>query len=1159
MDYTPTQTRAINLKGDSLIVSAAAGAGKTAVLSERVMRILNDRQNPVAADRLMILTYTNAAATEMRVRITDALTKMVAKNPFDSYLKSQLMRLPCAKICTIDSMCLDIVRANFSKLSIDPQFSVAEENKLALMKNDELEDFLEQLYDRDDARDIINYFVRGRDDRPLFEALYNGSEFLLKQPWPESYINSLKDCDISTVFTAAPFFKNQLTGELRDIIDDYKTLCDTALNEKSLDMYSTELESITAVEKALQNSFDNAVKLANAVVFEWHPKRTNDIDKEQWTNCIDLRSSLKTRFLELKNKFLYSQSSVILSDRQKEIQLICSFFNLCHELNLRLWQKRKKHRILSFDDIEKLALKLLVKDDSGAPTQLAREISKNYDEIIVDEYQDCNKIQDCIFRALSKDNKNVFAVGDVKQSIYRFRNAEPELFIERLNNAVVPDSDTVTRPAKLSLRENFRSHPKILDFVNAVFDPVMTSSRGGIDYKSDHRLVSGGLYEKSESASVEMILCVHDSKPEISAAMFEAQTVAKKIKSIIGTQTVYDIKTQTERVIKASDIAIIMRAPRTSGTAFERALENEGIGYINNNPAENCLETPEVQDLLAYLQVIDNPYNDIPLVTLMYSDYFGFSANELGKIRALSRYTAFYDAVVLASQTDSKAKYFIEQIEQMRDLSQNTDVYGIISAVFEKSGVLIKLASEEGGDIKRANLLTVAEFASSFETGKYKGLFSFINYILRLKEKNNAVAAARLKKADDCVNILSIHGSKGLEYPVVFFVNTAAGMYKEHKSQILADNYLAGAIIRDDKTHREFPSLFYNVVEKSAKKQDIYEYMRLLYVALTRARARLYVTASMTAALAEKTIRAAHFANGNPTDYHLLESPSFFKWMLYSLITSKSCENFARFAGVPPKFNKELFDATLVFPDTEDIAIETKIQQPENKPIDATYVKQMLSKTYPHLSDTLVPAKLSVSEIKGIRQQEDSADVLIKQSPRALRPRFMSGAKATDKGNATHRFLQFCNFKSIIDMPSLTKEISRLVEYEFISKEDVSLIEKDKILRFLQSDIMQTLANAGTESKEERFVFTIPANEILNTDSTVPITVQGVLDCWYVVNGQAVIVDYKTDRVSDATELKRRYSVQLDMYSKALKHLIGIDTSHKYIYSFCLEQFIEID
>ncbi len=1153
MEFTTQQQKAITLSGDSLLVSAAAGSGKTAVLTERVVQKITG-DNPVNIDSFLILTFTIAAAEEMRSRISKRLKELLPTHKDSQLIKEQLKRLPSATISTIDSACLGIVRENFERLGLDPQFTIADEAQTALAKIEALDEFLEEIYERaktdSNVKALIDWFVTGKSDDALCLAINKVSEFLEKLPFAEQVVKNT--CELDVIEQALLVIKHEL-GAIIKSYDEHVLQSGMPI---VCDIIGADLDNLNLIYKHITDGdFDSAVAEAKQLKFKDYPNPPKDVNKSAWYGVKEVRDILKNDFKKLKESLMYANSEVIIADRQLEMPIVKTMLELCFELNQRLKQNRKEKGCATFDDVKKYTIELLVESYDGKTvkkTELAKELSERFSEIIVDEYQDCDITQEIIFLALSRDQKNIFTVGDVKQSIYRFRGAEPKLFLQKQKNASYPTGDALTQPTRIDLSKNFRSHPRVINFVNNIFYMLMTESRG-IDYTDSHQLFEGGLYDGTNEASVDISLVVSPDEQKLSnnsRLEYEARYVAKKIKSIIGTQKIYDTKKKCERLVTAGDIAVIMRAPKNAGVFFEKALINEGIGCVNNNPSENYLDMPEVREIIAYLQAIDNPYNDIPLVTIMYSQYFGFSVNELGKIRAAAKGKLFYDAVLEYAKTDKKTADFVNTLNELRQKSITSSVYELLNAVYEKSSVMTRLANTENSENKRANLLILCDIASAFEASRYRGLFSFINYVTKIYDSEQKMPLAKLNDAKECVSLLSIHKSKGLEYPVVFLVGTAApNEFSSRESMLYDADYGVGGMIKDTKNHREVSGIVRKLIDFKQNRDDINESIRLLYVALTRACSRLYITASMSATNAEKAIKYCDAVSPNLTDADVLNS-SFFKWVLGSVIHTKNAAPFRSFAGLDACFDEGGFTASVISSNELEIGENSlKPRLNEQGFIDADTAKALITRTIDGNFDT--PAKLSVSEIKA----EMSGGGKAKASYSL--PRFMQGGiTGADRGSATHKFLQFCNFDAIYDSESFDNELKRLVDYEFILKSEAELCDKDKIIRFVTSELLQNLNKSGSCHKEERIMFFVTADEIYNNGSNEQIIVQGVLDLWYEVDGRAVIVDYKTDRVDTKEQLIERYGVQLDMYEKALERIYNIKTDKKYIYSFALEQFI---
>ena len=1105
MKPTKHQQLAIDLEGNSLLVSAAAGSGKTSVLTQRVIKKLTDSKNPVSADSLMILTFTEAAAAEMRSRIMKGIRKLVKEQPDNSFLRRQLMLLPSARISTIHSACLNIVRTNFQLLDIDPQFTIGDENKLELMKITELDDYLEEVYANaltdSKVADVIEYFAKGKTDTSLSGAVYSTSKALSKQPYEKEFIDYV--CNI-TAEQSMDSVIDHLILQTEDIISRYEKLIEDAAEfEKAVNVYSDERDFVCLVKKYLkEKNIDKVYELLDGYKFVSHPKRKGDVPTKIWNLYKDTRNEQKERVISIKDDYIYAEPCTLLNDRKAELEVIKTFLDICNTFNERLADKRKKQRMLSFDDIEKYALELLIAGfENGKPvkTALAKELSENIDEIIVDEYQDCNRIQNLIFSALSKDDTNIFMVGDIKQSIYRFRGAQPQVFLEKqLMSVPVNEYAPLTVPSRVDLSRNFRSNERILGFVNSVFKPIMTGECGGIDYSDGHSLYPNPDAPKSKSDVEVHILVSANGRATNKASKMEAEAkyVADKISKLLESGKVFDGENKTYRPVAPSDIAVLMRAPKRDGAIFEEAFINAKIPFVNNNPSENYLETAEVRSVLAYLQVINNPYEDIPLVTLMYSDFFSFAPQELAQIRANSKNALFYDAVKAYAEKDAKTASFVKTLDYLRTLSLTTDVYGLISAVYESSGILLKLSEKEKGDEMKANLMHLLDYAEGFERDRYRGLYAFINYILKLTENADSIPAARLKKTGGSVNIMSIHGSKGLEFPIVFFVCAGNDIQSKGVPDIMLDDELGvGGYIRDNQKHRNFSSFTRNLILSKDREQNQNEAMRLMYVAMTRPINSLYITGVMSENSLERAVNSVYMCSAKPKKYDVSSSPSYIKWMLYSLMKTKQAENLCTFCGVPCDLCTSDGFADVFVENVTDI--ETWQQPLPEKTVKSTLtadkVKEFVSREYKYACDTLLPSKLSVSEIKGMRRAEEDVEQSFKKRSFFKKPSFLNRVSGTDRGNATHRFLQFCDFEKITDMNSLLAEKQRLVDFEFITEKEAEFVDCEKILRFLLSDTMKELGQFGKCFKEQRFLFTLPAKEITDTDSESEIIVQEYL------------------------------------------------------------------
>ena len=1141
VNFTDEQKQAVVSTGDSLIVSAAAGSGKTAVLSERVAELLCDAERPVSPDSVMVLTFTDAAAAQMRRRITDKLRDRAAAEPDNAYVRAQLLSLPAARIGTIHSACFDLIRKNFEALDVDPQFSVADENVAAAVREQVLDDFIEELYGRAETDRDVDAFIsameRGRDENTLLTTLEAVCGFLENEPFPGRFVKRLSEPCGDEPFSLFPpqYFALPLERGLEHVSQLARKLIELACdegdeehyaNDKWRETYAAELEGVNAVLEAVrQRDYDKAYERARGLSFVTHrgPKANTP-----------LRNGYKKEFEQLRAQYLGADGKQTVADRAAELALARRAAELALEFTARLEERFKELRLITFSGAERYALRLLVNDD-GSRTELAKKLSDGISEIIVDEAQDCSRIQDCIFGALSRNNKNLFKVGDVKQSIYCFRSAFPKLFTDLLGGSERAEGRTLTAPSRIDLAHNFRSHPKVLAFVNRIFSGLMTDGRGGIDYADGHELRNGGLYDGVDLSEVKLTLLLDDGA-ELAGSRREAEAelVAERISGIIGKLDIYDAGLGAVRKARASDVALLLRTPNSNGRVYEDALHRRGVGCVNSNKGASCLETRHVRDLLAYLGTIDDPYDDVRLITLLHSAYCGYTAADLGRVRAAKRGVSFYEALCEYAKSDRRSAEFLKELDTLRALSQVSTVYELINILFERSGVLLRTAAQPDGDAVRGDLMMIAELAAQFESTRYRGLFAFLEYIAK-KAENGADLPAAQSGGADCVCMMSIHKAKGLEFPIVFLADCAGAIVPHARAAVLCDAELgAGAYVRDGVRHREFEAPGYRVIKQKQWREALDEDMRLLYVALTRAATHLYMTAALKREDAEALIR-----DGVSDPYR---TPTFLKWIIG--FGGPVPDAFADLAGIPA--GAALYGGEVVtVSDESDVSGQSEPQA--QAVIPARRVDELLARKYPFETSVKVPAKLSVSEIKNAAYH----------TAYKVRPRFTAGSTGADRGNATHHFLQFCDFSRVTDRQSLESEIARLVTDEFITAREAELTDKERVLRFLTCERMKALGGT-TVHKEQRFLFTLPAREVTELDSDEPVVVQGVIDCWYETPDGAVILDYKTDAVNEPGELIRRYGVQLELYEKALEQLYSVKVTHKLIYSFALEQFIEI-
>ncbi len=1172
MNFSPAQNKAIYTHGDSLLVSAAAGSGKTAVLVQRVIqKIVNGGD----ISRLWIMTFTDAAASEMRQKIERAVEMQQEQMPENEHLRQQLMMIPNARISTIHSACKQILEQNFHLLGLDPAVVIGEESVLDILFEHLLEEFVEQLYERATQQQeigrLIAFFSGGRNDQKLLDVFRIAYKEYEQQPFPKIDFQSGQD-----VFSS--FAEDLLYESVHSKLSEAAAQYDANLEEaQMLPLAQTKLWQSMAEER---EKLQLAIHLLEGRNFDAIGEAVKDIRFASWNTRGKAYEQYEQPLAIAKSRRDYAKQ--LLSSLQKDVfyqsaeqhmqeihttnQMLSLLFSLTAELDERFTAAKKEKSMISFADLERLAVKLLVKGydeqtDRLEPSAVALSMREQIDEIIVDEYQDTNRKQDMIFRALSREEKNIFMVGDVKQSIYRFRAACPELFLDKKQRAEPAENEEICRPSYMYLNQNFRSHPTVLSFANQVFSAAMSTRLGQIEYDQQEQLNPGGLYPAQSQGFVELDVLLQENEEDGEQTLLEkeADLVAEKIRALHG-RPFYDVKLGRERPLEYGDMAILCRVTSATAGQFENALHRRGIGCINNNQDQQFLDRWEIKMLRAFLQVISNPYRDIPLVTLMYSDFYCFTADQLAKIRTCGKYLSFYDALQIRAKEDAKCAAFLEDVEQLRRAAVGKRTDEILQMIFARCHILEKVISYPDGKMRAANMQLMLRYAADYEKDSYKGLFSFLNYLDKMSAMGKILPGARSgEDPANCVQILSMHKSKGLEYPVCFLVNLEKGyMDREQKTLISHDRLGFALKMREDEKFREYASLQYKMLHEFNRREALSEEMRILYVALTRPRSHLYlVCAKRRDDLKKMLSQVAQYSGSHPAEF-LSATPSALKWLLFAL--------------------REQRDLTPLYSqlEVEHVPMETNCffgvdicggadytgkEQPIAKPMeqDLKEACRLAMMQYPYELQTKLPIKLSVSEVKGIRESDPQAMPLLPERLGRKEPSFLNHKIAGNQvGNAVHKFMQFADFKELA-AGGFANEKQRLSEQQFLTEKELSLVERKMVENFVAQPIFQQMVNADYLEKEKRFFFTLPADTLFeNCKAKDAVLLQGVLDCCYEKDGRFVIVDYKTDRLHDAAAFAERYSLQLQLYRQGIYQITGKKADKLYIYSFHLNQVIEI-
>lgn len=1176
--FTEQQENAIDGRGHALLVSAAAGSGKTAVLVERILRYLTEQQGDIR--RLIVMTYTSAAAAEMRQKIKKAVDQYLQEQGGDAHMMRQSALIDSAEIGTIHSICLNLITRYFEKLELDPRCRLMDEQTEEAMIAEESELFLEELNGREDpeVQRLLDCYAAGRDDDDLRELLIHGMEFLSDQPLAQDYVERALAPYRKTgegIFSCFPedgLYRFMLQ-KIDEVLDRYRYFYGLICRHPYLgdfplllEYLAEDLKTFEALrEVALKRDYDafvQAVKNHSSPKISWNKMVEKDGDQEAREFFDNRRESFKRYFKKVQDCFACSEQEE-LRRLEVERRLLQTYLSLCMEFRNRLEKERRRRSMITYGDMEQMAVKLLVEKydpatDTLVPTSLALQLRDDYDEIIIDEFQDSNRAQDLIFRALSREGKNLFMVGDLKQSIYRFRGAEPEIFDQKRQQSVSFTQKKLEVPTVLELNANFRSHKGVLRFANRVFESIMSPRLGGVCYDDRERLIDKRDFDEKESVRAEL----HYLEPEVDPVTQKKQDITQQ-NARYTARLIRDTVQKGESVLMPDgknkpaeyrDFAILLHSTKSAAGVYEKELLRLGIPVVNSNKGVRFFDLSEVQGILAYLMVLDNPFDDVALVSLLYGDYFRFTVGELAAMR--HRHSPLYDDLRRAAETSSKAKTALETIEGYRKLSGSLYVYDLLYRIYQESGIMAAYAAEEGGAEKCANLELLAEDARLFEQEGYRGLYAFVQHV-RISESGSQ-GGARLNADENSVRIMSIHKSKGLEFPICILGDCHKGFNrKDTQTRILLHpRYGAALEYAEPELFFRCTSLSQLIMADQMVADLIGEEERVFYVGLTRPVSKTVMLINTDAEDLEKWIAyGAAFPKEIPGWFLKSSDASFGCWLSVLLGGSAEGAVLRNRYGFEEKSYPSLY-ATVVEPSA---ASEEKA--PEKKsggtlPFDRAAFHARLDWEYPHLSAVRLPAKLSVSELKGLREQDADAESLMEERMRLSEPRFSShfAPRGNEVGNALHQALQFSDFERLAKDPE--EELARLVNEKFILESQRKLIPLEKIRRFTQSDCFKNLLASEHYSKEERFLFPIPAKELFGETAEGEILIQGVLDCYSINGNEAVILDYKTDRVSSEQELIDRYRVQMDLYAEALKRVKGLKVVRREIYSFSLEKTI---
>ena len=1260
VSWTTEQQKVIDLRNRNILVSAAAGSGKTAVLVERIVKIITDKNHPVDIDHLLIVTFTNAAAAEMRERIGNAIEKALDEQPGDEHLLRQLTLIHNAQITTIDSFCLYVVRNHFHEIDLEPNFRIGDEGELKLLREDVLGRVLEQNYEEPSEAfsDFVEGYASGRTDAALNEMILQLYEFSRSYPWPEKWLDSFVGAyrietreELDRAEWLAP-----LTENICFVLKDCEQLLKQALaitqQDDGPDMY----------EKAVQSDLEKYEGLAGLTSFCELSEALSDIkydrlassrgfegDPDKLELVKSLREQAKDVVKKLCKQYFFCSPEMMIEQLERTEPMLEEVVRLTKQFADEFAAAKRRKNLVDFHDVEHFALQILVDEETEKAKKTAEEFRDTFEEIMIDEYQDSNEVQETLLRSISREERgenNIFMVGDVKQSIYRFRLARPELFMKKYDSYSLEESTT----QRIDLHKNFRSREEVLTCTNDIFYKIMARSLGNVEYDAEAALYPGASYPVSADFIPEILLA--DSNDELledteltDKKTLEAKIVAEEIKHLMKTQLVTDKAAGTLRAAHYSDIVILLRSLSGWADSLVEVLNENGIP-AHTVSSTGYFSTVEVQTVLSMLRLLDNPRQDIPMAAVLRSPMAGLTDEELAVLRLEDGSVPFHEAVLELAEglyeeggqieisnseedqkqgrnADEKTENHIEitahrkllkfykKYKQLRQLVPDTPIHELIEIILRETGYGHYVAAMPAGNRRTANLNMLLEKAAAYEKTSYKGLFHFVRYIDELQKYDVDFGEADMVgENEDVVRIMSIHKSKGLEFPIVIVSGMGKNFNKQdtRSKMVLHPELGIGLDYMDGKLRIKSPTIAKKAIAKQIDLENLGEELRVLYVALTRAKEKLILTGTLKDA-AEKLEFYRQQANlskvaARPLSYLTREGASgYLDWILPAVLSYGD------------KYPVRIVEAAeLVLNE-----VENQLEQNENlterigeiEAADTQLVgqlKQRFSQRYPYQVDVLRKNKYSVSELKhrAMREkfeaeQEATIPAFLEEPVTPTIPLFIQREESVEqetanrgalRGTAVHRVMECYDFAS---EKSVQEQMEAMEKEEKITADMRALVREQTVADFVSSETGKRMAlaqQAGALYREKPFVMGFTEEELenygfgvgSNTDSCENIyektdsdqekeeqkkvrheedltLIQGIIDVFWIEKDGIVLLDYKTDRVQQAKELIDRYETQLKLYADALERVFAarkLKVKEILIYSFSLEQLITL-
>ncbi|SDJ43951.1 helicase-exonuclease AddAB subunit AddA [Salimicrobium halophilum] len=1231
VSWTKEQEQAIYDHGRDMLVSAAAGSGKTAVLVERIIQKVIDRESPVDIHALLVVTFTNAAAQEMRNRVTEALNGALEQNPGSLHLKKQLSLVQSASISTLHSFCLEMIRKYAYLLDLDPAFRISDDVEADLMKQEVLEELLEDWYgkegeERREFFELVDRFSGDRHDLDVESLILQMYTFSEQHPWPETWLEEVAEMyNVTPEHEEAdlPWF-TLLKREVHHQLDAMEKEAEEFLSltrqpDGPYTYGETADKDLALIREAKANlaiswqSLEDYVKEAK---FPALSRKKSEVAEEKKEEAKDVRERYKKRFKQIQEEWFARPLTRYLEEMGELYPVVRQLTVVVRDFKQRYQEKKKEKAVVDFSDLEHFALEILrdgaSTPDNLIPSSVAKGYQRQFTEVLVDEYQDTNLVQETLLRLLTDSSEagDLFMVGDVKQSIYRFRHAEPSLFLEKYRRFQTEEDEG----KRIDLARNFRSRHQVLNATNYLFRQILDEEVGEMDYEEEVELIYGNTsYEDwtEEDTSTELVIVDREDPEEekedpeeedfrdLEKAQLEARTYARKIRAWLGydghaPMQIVDKESGMPRPVKFRDIVLLQRS-MTWAPVIVDELKQQGIP-VYAELSTGYFEAIEIRVMISLLKTIDNPKQDIPLASVLRSPIVGLDEDELARIRLADKKAGYYEAMKAYRNTESddltgKLDDFLETLHVFRERARQGALSELIWDIFRETGYYDFAGGMPGGRQRQANLRALYDRAKSYESTSFRGLFRFLRFIERMEERGDDLGAARaLGEQEDVVRIMTIHKSKGLEFPIVILggIDKQFNMRDLHSRYLLHKDLGFGSKYIDPKRRLIYPTIAYHALREKKKREILAEEMRVLYVALTRAKEKLVLVGNVPS-FQKKQDKWKRFANYEPwmlPASDRLSAKSYLDWIGPSLIRHHQAEVLTTEdieVKAPESIHQDESEWNIdVIHGSELSTVEEDIEKRDEavkeaveewKPVGhgiEPFVEERLDYKYPYEQAARRRAKQTVTEIKRKQEIDEYADTSVAvpyRAPMRKRPKFMQQEKsltAAERGTAMHTVMQHIPLRPHSPL-EVAEEVERLVEREVLTRDEADVIDTDAISRFFDTEIGELTVSLNDIERETAFNYMLPAKEIYadwEGDEDECVFIQGIIDLVLPYKDGYILLDYKTDQLDGSESEKKladRYRTQIAIYTRALESIRKKKVHKRLLYFFDAAKVVEVE